>query len=102
MAVSISFCGFPVRSRQSIGIGIASSAKSVTVLMAPATRKYNSILMQWPPNSLESVPPSVSQKSWIGTHWNIETSMHATVRAMTKVSAAMRMRLNCWIGKMRY
>ena len=80
----------------------AKSTKSVAALIEPDMRKYNSTLMHLPPSSGASVPASVSQKAWIGTHWNTETRMQAMVRDTTKTKHQRRIRRNWTMGKMRY
>lgn len=62
----------------------AKSTKSVAALMDPTMRKYSSTLIHLPPNSGVSVPARVSQKAWMGTHWNTETKTQEMVKQTTK------------------
>ena len=99
MPVKTSFCGWLVLRRQRIGIGWtndasvslfifcthhtlltkAKSTKSVAALIEPAIMKYSSTLIHLPPIE----PAKLSQKSWIGVHWKMETIMQVMVRQTT-------------------
>lgn len=81
---------------------IAKRIKSVAALTLPATIKYRCTLMHLPPSSCDKVPASVSQKSWIGTHWNIVTRTHEIPSALTNARAPTSSRRYWTTGNIRY
>lgn len=81
---------------------MSKSAKSVTVLMEPLTRRNLMKLMHRPPSSEERAPPRVVQKAWTGVHSRMKTRVEAVSNATTKTPNRVRRRRKGRTGKILY